>query len=180
MKWVIIIGVGFPVMLVFLAAILYTLKPSFESSNEFPLTEVITRAKNQEISEIVVDGERLTIIPRTDAAGSVRFTSRIGADTDLLNLLVNNGVDIGSGGLKVTFKGTGELDSFIGLIINFLPLIVFLWTLVVITPLIVSLWTLVVITKGLGRITVALKEVVEANSVALKEVAEAIASNPRT
>ena len=88
--------------------------------------------------------------------GSVRFTSRIGADTDLLSLLVNNGVDIGSGGLKVTFKGTGELDSFIGLIINFLPLIVFLWTLVVIT-------------KGLGRITVA-----------LKEVAEAIASNPRT
>jgi len=134
-----------------------------------PLTEVITRAKNQEISEIVVDGERLTIIPRTDAAGLVRLTSRIGADTDLLNLLVNNGVDIGSGGLKVTFKGTGELDSFIGLIINFLPLIVFLWTLVVITPLIVSLWTLVVITKGLGRITVA-----------LKEVAEAIASNPRT
>ncbi len=180
MKWVIIIGVGFPVMLVFLATILYTLIPSFESSNEFPLTEVITRAKNQEISEIVVDGERLTIIPRTDTAGSVRFTSRIGADTDLLSLLVDNGVDIGSGGLKVTFKGAGELDSFIGLIINFLPLIVFLWTLVVITPLIVSLWTLVVITKGLGRITVALKEVVEANSVALKEVAEAIASNPRT
>ena len=165
MKWVIIIGVGFPVMLVFLATILYTLKPSFESSNEFPLTEVITRAKNQEISEIVVDGERLTIIPRTDAAGSVRFTSRIGADTDLLSLLVDNGVDIGSGGLKVTFKGTGGLGSFLGLILNFLPLIVFL----LILPLIVFLLMLVIIITRLGKI-----------SLALKEVLEAIASNPRT
>ena len=85
----------------------------------------MTRAQNQEISEIVVDGERLTIIPRTDAAGSVRFTSRIGADTDLLSLLVDNGVDIGSGGLKVTFKGTGGLGSFLGLMLNFLPLIFF-------------------------------------------------------
>ncbi len=150
--------------------ILYTLIPSFGAKSELALTEVITKAKNQEISEIIVDGEKLTIIPRiTEGAGGTTFSSRIGSDTDLLNLLFNNGVDIGAGGLKVTFKGTGELDSFIGLIINFLPLIVFLWTIVVITPLIVSLWTLVVITKGLGRITVA-----------LKEVAEAIASNPRT
>ena len=106
--------------------ILYTLIPSFGEKSELALTEVITKAKNQEISEIIVDGEKLTIIPRiTEGAGSTRFTSRIGSDTDLLNLLVNRGVDIDSGGLKVTFKGTGGLGSILGLMLNFLPLIFF-------------------------------------------------------
>ncbi len=106
--------------------ILYTLIPSFGDNSELALTEVITKAKNQEISEIIVDGEKLTIIPRiTEGAGGTQFTSRIGADTDLLNLLLNNGVDIGAGGLKVTFKGAGGLGSFLGLMLNFLPLIFF-------------------------------------------------------
>jgi len=162
MKWITIGGlVGLPFFLV----ILYVLIPDFGASNELPLTEIITRAKNQEISEIVVDGERLTIIPRTDEAGSIRLTSRIGSDTDLLTLLVNSGVDIGAGGLKVTFKGTGGLGSFLGLMLNFLPLIVFL----LILPLIVFLLMLVIIIRRLGKI-----------SLALKEVLEAIASNPRT
>ena len=106
--------------------ILYTLIPSFGAKSELSLTEVITKAQNQEISEIIVDGEKLTIIPRiTEGAGGTQFTSRIGADTDLLNLLVINDVDIGMGGLKVTFKGTGGLGSFFGLMLNFLPLIFF-------------------------------------------------------
>ena len=106
--------------------ILYTLIPSFGDNNELALTEVITKAKNQEISEIIVDGEKLIIIPRiTEGAGGTRFTSRIGADTDLLIVLDNNGVDIGSGGLKVTFKGAGGLGSIFGLMLNFLPLIFF-------------------------------------------------------
>ena len=106
--------------------ILYTLIPSFGAKSELALTEVITKAKNQEISEIIVDGEELTIIPRiTEGAGNTQFTSRIGADTDLLSLLVDSGVDIGVGGLKVTFKGSGGLGSFLGLMLNFLPLIFF-------------------------------------------------------
>ena len=106
--------------------ILYTLIPSFGDKSELALTEVITKAKNQEISEIIVDGEKLTIIPRiTEGAGNTQFTSRIGLDTDLLNLLLDSGVDIGVGGLKVTFKGTGGLGSFLGLMLNFLPLIFF-------------------------------------------------------
>ena len=106
--------------------ILYTLIPSFGAKSELALTEVITKAKNQEISEIIVDGEKLTIIPRiTEGAGDTQFTSRIGSDTDLLSLLVDSGVDIGVGGLKVTFKGTGGLGSFLGLMLNFLPLIFF-------------------------------------------------------
>lgn len=153
MKWIII---GSLVGLPFFLVILFTLIPTFATSEEFPLTEIITRAKNHEFSEIVVYGEKLTIIPRTDGAGSVQLTSRIGADTDLLNVLVNNGVDIGSGGLKVTFKGSGGLGSFLRPILNFLPLILILLIFVFMI-------------KRLGKLTTA-----------ITEVAEALASKPST
>ncbi len=119
-------GLVYLLIVIGVIVILYTLIPSFGANSELALTEVITKAKNQEISEIIVDGEKLTIIPRiTEGAGTTTFSSRIGADTDLLNLLVDSGVDIGVGGLKVTFKGTGGLGSFFGLMLNFLPLIFF-------------------------------------------------------
>ncbi len=106
--------------------IFYTLIPTFGASNELALTEVITKAKNQEISEIVVDGEKLTIIPRVTGGNSAtQYTSRIGRETDLMNLLVNNGVAIGPSGVQVKFKSRGGLGSFFGILLNFLPLIFF-------------------------------------------------------
>ena len=106
--------------------IFYTFIPTFGAKSELALTDVITKAKNQEISEIIVEGDKLTIIPRiTGGAGGAQFTSRIGPDTDLLLLLDSNGVDLGSEGLTVTFKGSGGLGSFLGLMLNFLPLIFF-------------------------------------------------------
>ena len=43
--------------------IFYTLLPSFGGTTEQPLTTVIAMAKNHEIREIVVDGEKLTVYP---------------------------------------------------------------------------------------------------------------------
>ena len=106
--------------------IFYTLIPTFGAKTELSLTEVITKAQNQEISEIIVEGEDLTIIPRiTGGAGGAHFTSRIGHDTDLLSLLVANDVDIGPTGVIVSFKGSGGLSSFLGVMVSFLPLIFF-------------------------------------------------------
>src|SRR5918996_788339 len=106
--------------------IFYTLIPTFGGSNELPLTEVIAKAKNHEISEIIVDGQQLTVIPRVSGeVGSTQFTSRIGEQTDIVSLLVENGVPIGPEGVQVTFKGSGGLGSFFGVLLNFLPLIFF-------------------------------------------------------
>ncbi|HZA25162.1 MAG TPA: ATP-dependent metallopeptidase FtsH/Yme1/Tma family protein, partial [Dehalococcoidia bacterium] len=106
--------------------IFYTLIPTFGGSNELPLTEVITKAKNHEISKIIVEGQQLTVIPRVSGeAGSTQFTSRIGEQTDIVSLLVENGVPIGPEGVQVTFKGSGGLGSFFGVLLNFLPLIFF-------------------------------------------------------
>ena len=107
--------------------VFYTLLPSFGGRSERPLTTVVSMAKNQEIREILVDGKKLTVFPRsTGAAGSNSFTSRMGSETDLINLLVDSGVEVGPpGGVEVTFKGSSGWSSFFGLLLNFLPLVLF-------------------------------------------------------
>ena len=119
-------GLVYLLIVIGVIVIFYTLIPTFGDNNEMPLTEVISRAANQEISEIIVEGKKLTVIPRiTGGAGESNFTSRIGDDIDLMNLLVSNGVDMGANGPIITFKGSGGLNSIFGILINFLPLIFF-------------------------------------------------------
>ena len=106
--------------------IFYTLLPTFGASDPVPLTEVVTKAQNNEISEIIVEGQKLTVVPRvTGGVGGTQLTSRMGDQTDLVSLLVENGVQIGPTGVQVVFKGSGGLGSFFGILLNFLPLIFF-------------------------------------------------------
>ncbi len=107
--------------------IFYTLVPGFGARNEKPLTAVIAMAKNHEIREIVVDGQRLTVELRSpSAAGTGQLTSRMGEGTDLMKLLVDSGVEVGTpSGVEVRFKGSSGVGSVLGLLLNFLPLIFF-------------------------------------------------------
>ena len=106
--------------------IFYTLIPAFGTSNDLPLTEVIAKAQNHEISEIIVEGDKLTVIPIvTGGAGGTQYASRINEQTDIMYVLADNDVETGPGGVQVTFKGSGGLGSFLGLLLNFLPLIFF-------------------------------------------------------
>ncbi len=74
---------------------------------DIPLTTVIAMAKANEIREIQVDGKKLTVYPKTVSRGGAdRFVSRIGDDTDIIGLLIDNGVAVGPpNGVEVTFKG---------------------------------------------------------------------------
>ena len=107
--------------------IFYTLLPSFGGRNDIPVTTVVAMAENGEIREIIVDGRKLTVIPKVSSrTGPDRFTSKIGENGDILALLVEKGVQIGPpSGVEVTFKGSTGLGSFLGLLLNFLPLIFF-------------------------------------------------------
>ncbi len=106
--------------------IFYTLIPAFGSSKDLPLTEVLTDARNGEVSEIIVDGDKLTVIPLiSGGADGVQYTSRMDAQTDLMRLLADNDIETGPTGVQVMFKGSGGLGSFLGLLLNFLPLIFF-------------------------------------------------------
>jgi len=120
-------GVVYLLVIVGVIVIFYTLLPSFRASNDVPLTTVVAMAKNGEIREIAVDGRKLTITPNVSSrVGSDRLYSRIGTDTDVIGLLVESGVEIGPpSGVSVTFEGSSGLNSLFGLLLNFLPLIIF-------------------------------------------------------
>ena len=120
-------GVVYLLVIVGVIVIFYTLLPSFGASSDVPLTTVVAMAKNDEIREIAVDGRKLTITPNVSSrVGSDRLHSRIGNDTDVINLLVESGVEIGPpSGVSVTFEGSSGLSSLLGLLLNFLPLIIF-------------------------------------------------------
>ena len=108
--------------------IFYTLIPSFGSSEKLTLDEVVTRALSGQISRIIADGEKLTIIPRTAEGGDAeKYSARIGPNTDLWELLYNAGVfdDNRPAAPKVEYKGSSGFGSVFGILLNFLPLIFF-------------------------------------------------------
>ena len=106
--------------------IFYTLIPTLGDADPLPITEVITRAQNHQISRIVVEGQKLTIIPRVSEGVPIsQSVSRMSEQTDIVGLLVDNGVEIGPQGVQVDFKGSGGLGSVFGVLLNFLPLIFF-------------------------------------------------------
>lgn len=107
--------------------IFYTMLPGFGGRGEESLTTVIAMAKSGDLRAIDVDGKKLTVFPKTVARGGAEsFISRTGDDTDIVSLLIDSGVQVGPpGGVEISFKGSSGLSSFIGLMINFLPLVFF-------------------------------------------------------
>ena len=108
-------------IIVAVLAIFFTMVSGWSGTEERSFTEVLSLAKQDDIQRIEVQGERLTVI----TVGGEKFKSRIGKETDLLNLLSREGVETGPGGVNVKFKGNGGLGSVFGILINFLPLIFF-------------------------------------------------------
>ena len=106
--------------------IFYTLIPSFGSSEPMSLKQVLDQSRSGQIKQIIVDGEKLTVIPQTGAGGEmVKYTSRIGKNTDLIQLLSDHGALSGPTSPDVEYKGSSGFGSVFGILLNFLPLIFF-------------------------------------------------------
>lgn len=113
--------------LIVLGAILviYSFAPTI-NTNEISVSEVIQKAQRGEIQEIIVRENELTIIPFRQSDNLKQYTSRIGNDTDILSILADNNIPVGSdSGILVSYKGSGGFSNLFGLLINFLPLIFF-------------------------------------------------------
>ena len=96
--------------------IFYTLIPAFGTRNDLPLTEVIAKAQNHEISEIIVEGDKLTVIPIvTGGAGGSQYTSRINDQTDIMEVLADNDVETGPGGVAGYLQGFRRPGQFPGI-----------------------------------------------------------------
>ncbi len=100
--------------------ILYTLMP-FGSSNEKPVSSVISMAKHDQLERIEVNGDNLTVIPKNGET----FDSKLEKGDSITSLLLESGVEIGDPGVEIISKGSSGLSSFFGLLLNFLPLIFF-------------------------------------------------------
>ncbi len=106
--------------------IFYTLIPSFGSSEQMSLKQVLDQSRSGQIKQIIVDGEKLTVIPQTGAGGEmVKYTSRIGKNTDLIQLLSDHSALDGPSAPDVEYKGSSGFGSVFGILLNFLPLIFF-------------------------------------------------------
>ena len=107
--------------------IFYTLLPSFGNSERLALTEVLNQARAGQIERIIVDGEKLTVIPTAGRQGeeAQKYSSRIGKNTDLESLLITTGIWDQVSAPDVEYKGSSGFGSVFGILLNFLPLIFF-------------------------------------------------------
>ena len=87
-------------------------------SQDIPISDVISRAKSGTPLQIEVSGDELTI-----RDGAQTFRSRKEPNSSLVETLESSGVDTSR--VDITVKGSSGLSSFIGVLFNFLPLILF-------------------------------------------------------
>ncbi len=115
---------GFIYLLVIIAviAIFYILIPR-GGGDPKPLSTVIADAAADppRIREIEVSGEKLNVI----TTGGEEYTSRIGENADIEELLQGEGVSLKDTSIEITHKGSGGFGSFFRVLISFLPLIFF-------------------------------------------------------
>ena len=109
-------------VIVAIIAIFFTLfSEPLGGTQEIPINQVISLAARNDIQTIEVRGEKLTIAT-TDGE---TYTSRKEESSSIVEILEDAGVDLLSTNIQIVVKGTSGLGSFIGLFINFLPLIFF-------------------------------------------------------
>ena len=109
-------------VIVAIIAIFFTLfSEPLGGSREIPINQVISLAARNDIQTIEVRGEKLTIVT-TDGE---TFTSRKEDGSSIVEILERAGIDLLSTPILITVKGSSGLGNFIGLFINFLPLIFF-------------------------------------------------------
>ena len=108
-------------IIVAVIAIFFTLfRSGFGGTEERDFSEIVTWARDGQVQKIEVQGEKLTVY-----RGGEKFKSRIGKQIDILEVLRSEQVDTGPGGVNVKFKGGGGLGSLFGILVTFLPLVVF-------------------------------------------------------
>ena len=106
-------------MIAAIAIILLFLLRSPSATDELELSQVVEMAQSGEVTAIQVEGDKIIVLT---AAGQ-EFESRKESGTSVYEILRDAGVETGSNGVEVTVKSAGF--NFGGLLISFLPLILF-------------------------------------------------------
>ena len=118
-------GNAFIYLIIFVAviAIFFTLFSSGDSAEETDLTTILSMAKTEQISKIVVDRDRLLVTPRTTPDRLLVATKEPG--TSIFDILASAGIDPAEKSIQIEVKTSGGLSSVFGVLLQFLPLIFF-------------------------------------------------------
>jgi len=90
-------------------------------SNEIPISEVVTMTAAGRVDRIEVNRDKLNIYTTIGE----QFTSRKEADSSMVEILEESGIDLLATNVQLDIQGSGGFGSLFGLLINFLPLIFF-------------------------------------------------------
>ena len=121
-KWV---GNAFIYLIIFVAviALFFTLFSSGDSAEETSLTQIINMAEENNVSRIVVDGDRLIVTPRIDPNQVLVATKEPG--TSVFDVFRAEGLKPAESGIQIEVKRSGGLGNIFGVLLQFLPLIFF-------------------------------------------------------
>ena len=115
---------SFVYLLILVAVVLVVVmlfRPS-SSGNEQPFSYVISEALDGNVKEIAVEGDNLTV-QLTDGS---TITSRKESSSSVETVLRENGVAVGGDtGVAISVGGPSQFGNIFGLLLNFLPLIIF-------------------------------------------------------
>ena len=110
-RWI-LIAVG-------LFLLLMILLPRGSGAEEIDITQVIDMAQAGRLSRIEVQGDKLAVT----ATGGETFKSRKEGSVSVLELLEQQDIETGPGGIQIEVKKEG--GSFFGTLFTFLPIIIF-------------------------------------------------------
>jgi cell division protease FtsH len=108
-------------ILVAVIAIVFSFFQPGNSTQTKDLGTVLQQAKNGEIRQIEIQGDTLNVT-RKDGE---KYKSRKEQGGTLSELLRAEGVDLGPQGVQIKVKEPSQFGNWVGLLINFLPLIIF-------------------------------------------------------
>jgi cell division protease FtsH len=115
-------GFIYLLILVAVVAIVYSFFGRGEGLEEVSISEAITMAKTGDVDEILVKGDSLTL----RLNGEDVFKSKKEEGASLVELLEAQGVPVtGPDAVLISVKGGGGFGSYLGLMITFLPLLLF-------------------------------------------------------
>ena len=109
-------------IIVAVTAIVFTLiGGSVGRDEEVSIDEVIAMTARGEVDLIEVKGDVLTVM----TASAETLSSRKESGSSIIEILQRAGIDPITSRVKIVVKGQSGLSSFVGIMINFLPLIIF-------------------------------------------------------
>jgi cell division protease FtsH len=115
-------GFIYLLILVAVVAIVYSFFGRSEGLEEKSISEVFTDAKTGQLDEVVVQGDTLTI----RRADEDLYKAKKEEGTDIIEMFRSEGVAVGgTDGITVTVKSSGGWGNWLGILITFLPLLLF-------------------------------------------------------